>query len=42
MFLSLGILISILVSQKIDEVLKEYEEKVKAKTQELENLNTRL
>lgn len=42
MFLSLGILISILVSQKIDEVLKEYEEKVKAKTQELENLNTTL
>jgi len=42
MFLSLGILISILVSQKIEEVLKEYENKVKAKTQELENLNKTL
>ena len=42
MFLSLGILISILVTQKIDEVLKEYENKVKAKTQELENLNKTL
>jgi len=42
MFLSLGILISIFVTQKIDEVLKEYENKVKAKTQELENLNKTL
>jgi len=42
MFLSLAILISIVVSQKIDEVLKTYENKVKAKTQELENLNTTL
>ena len=42
MFLSLAILISIVVSQKIDEVLKTYEDKVKAKTQELENLNTSL
>lgn len=42
MFLSLAILISIVVSQKIDEVLKTYEEKVKAKTQELENLNKSL
>ncbi|MBU3015904.1 cache domain-containing protein [Poseidonibacter lekithochrous] len=42
MFLSLAILISIVVSQKIDEVLKTYEEKVKAKTQELKNLNKSL
>jgi len=42
MFLSLGILISIAVSQKIDEVLKRYENKVKIKTEELENLNISL
>jgi len=42
MFLSLGILISIVVSQKIDEVLKAYENEVKAKTQELEKLNKNL
>ena len=42
MFLSLAILISIVVSQKIDKVLKDYENKVKTKTDELENLNKTL
>ena len=42
MFLSIAILISIAVSQKIDEVLKTYQNKVKTKTQELEELNQNL
>lgn len=42
LFLSVGILVSIAVSQKIDEVLKNYQNKVKTKTQELENLNETL
>jgi len=42
MFLSIGILISIVVSQKIDEVLKNYQNKVKVKTEELEELNQNL
>jgi len=42
MFLSIGILISIVVSQKIDDVLKKYQQKVKVKTQELEELNQNL
>ncbi|UTJ05724.1 cache domain-containing protein [Arcobacter roscoffensis] len=42
MFLSIAILISIAVSQKIDEVLKVYQNKVKTKTKELEELNQNL
>lgn len=42
MFLSIAILISIVVSQKIDEVLKTYQNKVKVKTEELEELNETL
>ena len=42
MFLSIAILISIAVSQKIDEVLKTYQNKVKTKTKELEELNQNL
>lgn len=42
MFLSIAILISIAVSQKIDEVLKNYQNKVKTKAQELEELNQNL
>lgn len=42
MFLSIAILISIAVSQKIDEVLKTYQNKVKVKTEELEELNETL
>jgi len=42
MFLSLAILISIVVSQKIDEVLKTYQNKVKANAKELEDLNKSL
>ena len=42
MFLSIAILISIAVSQKIDEVLKVYQNKVKIKTKELEELNQNL
>ena len=42
MFLSIAILISIAVSQKIDEVLKTYQNKVKIKTKELEELNQNL
>ena len=42
LFLSLAILISIAVSQKIDEVLKTYQNKVKANAQELEDLNRTL
>jgi len=42
MFLSIAILISIVVSQKIDEVLKKYANKVKANAAELERLNETL
>ena len=42
MFLSIAILISIAISQKIDEVLKNYESKVKLNAQELEILNQSL
>ena len=42
MFLSIAILISIAISQKIDEVLKNYENKVKSNAKELEELNESL
>lgn len=42
LFLSIAIVISILVSQKIDEVLKSYQNRVKAKTDELNELNENL
>ena len=42
LFLSIAIVISILVSQKIDEVLKSYQSRVKAKTDELNELNETL
>ncbi len=42
MFLSIAILISIVVSQQIDEVLKNYENKVKTKEKELKELNENL
>ena len=42
LFLSVGILVSFVVSQKIDEVLKNYQNKVQAKTDELEELNDTL
>ena len=42
MFLSIAILISIAISQKIDEVLKSYENKVKSNAKELEELNESL
>uniref|UniRef100_UPI004048044A cache domain-containing protein n=1 Tax=Aliarcobacter sp. TaxID=2321116 RepID=UPI004048044A len=42
MFLSIAILISIFISKKIDDVLKNYENKVKANAQELEELNASL
>ncbi|MFA9374311.1 MAG: cache domain-containing protein [Poseidonibacter sp.] len=42
MFLSIAILISIVVSQKIDEVLKKYDNKVKTKEKELKDLNENL
>lgn len=42
MFLSIAILISIVISQKIDEVLKSYENKVKLNAKELEELNESL
>ena len=42
MFLSIAILISIAISQKIDEVLKSYEDKVKLNAKELEELNESL
>ncbi len=42
MFLSIAILISIAISQKIDEVLKSYENKVKLNAKELEELNESL
>ena len=42
MFLSIAILISIIISQKIDEVLKNYENKVKLNAKELKELNESL
>jgi len=42
MFLSIAILISIAISQKIDEVLKNYEAKVRVNAQQLEELNQSL
>ncbi|AXX95849.1 MULTISPECIES: cache domain-containing protein [Arcobacter] len=42
MFLSIAILISIFISQKIDEVLKNYENKVLSNAKELEELNQSL
>lgn len=42
MFLSIAILISIVVSQKIDEVLKKYQNRVKQKENELKLLNENL
>ena len=42
MFLSIAILISIFISQKIDEVLKNYENKVKLNAEELKELNESL
>jgi two-component system, NtrC family, C4-dicarboxylate transport sensor histidine kinase DctB len=42
MFLSIAILISIAISQKIDEVLRSYENKVKLNAKELEELNESL
>ena len=42
MFLSIAILISIAISQKIDDILKNYEEKVRKNANELESLNQSL
>lgn len=42
MFLSIAILISIGISKKIDDVLKDYENKVKSNAKELEELNASL
>ncbi|CAM3426429.1 cache domain-containing protein [Arcobacter aquimarinus] len=42
MFLSIAILISIVISQKIDDILKNYEEKVRKNANELESLNQSL
>ena len=42
MFLSIAILISIAISQKIDEVLKDYENKVLSNAKQLEELNESL
>jgi signal transduction histidine kinase len=42
MFLSLAILISIVISQKIDLILKDYENKVRKNAKELEELNQSL
>ena len=42
MFLSIAILISIFVSQKIDEVLKQYQKKVSEKEAQLKELNQNL
>ena len=42
MFLSIAIFISIIISQKIDEVLKNYENKVKLNAKQLEELNASL
>lgn len=42
MFLSIAILISIFISEKIDKVLKDYENKVSSNAKELEELNQSL
>ena len=42
MFLSIGILISIAISQKIDDVFKSYDNKVRMNAKELEKLNESL
>lgn len=42
LFLSIAIVISILVSQKIDEVLRNYQDRVKAKSKQLQELNSSL
>ncbi|MCP4969004.1 MAG: ATP-binding protein [Arcobacter sp.] len=42
LFLSIAIVISILVSQKIDEVLKDYQNRVKSKSMALKELNETL
>ncbi|MGB5867499.1 MAG: cache domain-containing protein [Arcobacteraceae bacterium] len=42
LFLSIAIFVSILISQKIDSVLKDYQNKVKEDAQTLENLNSTL
>jgi C4-dicarboxylate-specific signal transduction histidine kinase len=42
MFLSIAILVSIVISQKIDDVLKKYENKVRINAKELEELNQSL
>ncbi len=42
LFLSIAIVISILVSQKIDEVLRNYQDRVKAKSKQLQELNNSL
>ena len=42
LFLSIAIVMSILVSQKIDEVLKNYQGRVKAKSKQLQELNSSL
>ncbi len=42
MFLSIAILISIAISQKIDDIMKSYEDKVRTNANELENLNQSL
>lgn len=42
LFLSIAIVISILVSQKIDEVLRNYQDRVKAKSKQLQDLNNSL
>jgi signal transduction histidine kinase len=42
LFLSIAIVMSILVSQKIDEVLKNYRDNVKAKSRQLQELNNSL
>lgn len=42
MFLSIAILISIAISQKIDDIMKSYEDKVRTNAKELEDLNQSL
>jgi signal transduction histidine kinase len=42
MFLSIAILVSIVISQKIDDILKKYENKVRLNSKELEELNQSL
>ena len=42
MFLSIAILVSIVISQRIDDVLKKYANKVRMNAKELENLNQSL